>query len=53
MLITVITNAELGWDCVVEVIKGDEETAKQWVRDNMGITGDPCDVCYVFTETTI
>lgn len=29
--VTVVTNPELGWDCVVDVIKGDEQIAKETI----------------------
>lgn len=34
MTITVITNPELGWDCVVGVYRGDEESVMQEMIDN-------------------
>ena len=40
MRVTVITMPELGWDCVVDVVEGTEEDAKQGVIEEAKIGFD-------------
>ena len=40
MKITVITNCELGWDCVIGVVAGDVDAAVRWLNRVWGYEED-------------
>ena len=52
--VTVVTNPELGWDCVMDVIRGDEEAAIKHIAEELGDTVEGVENSgLVFSEHTV
>ena len=52
--VCVVTDSELGWDCVLDVIVGDEAYAKKRLAKELDMSIDEIErLSYAFTEMTI